>query len=40
MPIGWHPLAIRGDFDRIRIGEVKDGKRYLGNGCHQKIETR
>jgi len=27
------------DFDRMMIGRVTDGKRYLGNGCHQKIET-
>jgi hypothetical protein len=28
------------DFDKMMIGRIEDGKRYLGNGCHQKIETR
>ena len=27
------------DFDKMLIGKVTDGKRYLGNGCHQKITT-
>ena len=28
------------DFDKMMIGRIEDGKRYLGNGCRQKIETR
>jgi hypothetical protein len=27
------------DFDKMRIGRVTDGKRYLGNGAYQKITT-
>jgi hypothetical protein len=27
------------DFDKMTVGKVTDGKRYLGNGCHQKINT-
>lgn len=27
------------NFDRMMIGRVTDGKRYMGNGCYQKIET-
>lgn len=37
--IGWHPMAIGGDFDRLRKGRVEDGRRYLGNGGWQKINT-
>jgi hypothetical protein len=32
-------LAIRQDFDRLRLGVIENGKRYLGEGCWQKIET-
>jgi hypothetical protein len=28
------------DFDKMRIGRIENSKRYLGNGCWQKIETR
>jgi hypothetical protein len=37
--IGWHPMAIGGDFDRLRKGQIEDGRRYLGNGGWQRINT-
>jgi len=38
--IGWHPMAIGGDFDRLRKGRVEDGRRYLGNGGWQRINMQ
>lgn len=37
--IGWDSRAIRGDFDALRKGRVEDGRRYLGNGGWQRINT-
>jgi hypothetical protein len=33
-----HPLAIGGNFDRMRIGRIEDGRRYLGEGCWQRVD--
>jgi hypothetical protein len=38
-PIGWNPMAVGGDFDRLRKGRVEDGRRYLGDGGWQRINT-
>ncbi len=37
--VGYDPRAIKGDFDALRKGIIEDGKRYLGNGAHQRINT-
>lgn len=36
--IGQNPLSPRMDFDRLRIGKVEDGRRYLGNGAWQHVD--
>lgn len=28
------------DFDKMMIGRIENGKRYLGGGCWRKIEMR
>ena len=32
-------MAVGGDFDRLRKGRVEDGRRYLGDGGWQRINT-
>ena len=37
--VGTNPLSPALDFDRMRKGRIEDGRRYLGNGAWQWVNT-